>query len=74
MKNFTMCPCQVFLVRLKSRVGQHVALLESKRNAIRPFIGEPEAKDHWKNTGVGESVIFKWVLRGQDGKVWDWFI
>jgi hypothetical protein len=38
--------------------------MEVKRNAIRPFIGESEGKGHWKIPGVGESMIFKWVLRG----------
>jgi hypothetical protein len=51
-----------------------VALVEVKRNAIRPFIGESEGKYHWKISGVGESMIFKCVLRGWSGKLWNWFI
>ena len=51
-----------------------MARVDVKKNAYRPFIGESKERMNEKNPGVDETMIIEWILRGEDGKLWNGFI
>jgi hypothetical protein len=51
-------------IKIKSDVmGQACSTCGGEEKCNPAFIGDSERKDRWKIPGVGESVIFKWILR-----------
>jgi hypothetical protein len=48
----------------------HVACKGEKTGAHRGLVGKTERKNHFEDLCIDGRVIFKWILKKQDGRAW----
>jgi hypothetical protein len=47
----------------------HVLYVGEMRNTYKVSVGKPEGKNHFRDLGIGGSVILKWILGNRFGGV-----
>jgi len=57
-------------------MGGHVARMGERIGVYRILAEKPEGKDHLGNTGIDGRIIFAWIFRKWDVRLWtglSWF-
>jgi hypothetical protein len=60
----------ITVIRSRMRWAVNVARVWKKTNAYKVLVGKQEGKNRFENLSVDGKIIFKWILKKQDGRAW----